>query len=171
MPILLILLLVSLLAYMVVIRRFAPWVPTRRRDLARIVRLLQLQKWDICYDLGSGDGTVALALAKYSHAKVIGIELFPPLYLIALLRSYFQKGNTPRFFLGDMKHHDISDATHVYVFWMGSTLNHDMVSFLRKKVRPGTLILSYIFPIESLPCIHEDRGENGTENPLRLYQV
>ena len=27
------------------------------------------------------------------------------------------------------------------------------------------------FGIESLTGILEDRGENGTENPLRLYQV
>lgn len=70
-------------------RKFAPWLPTRNRDIERIVRIMNIQKNDVCYELGSGDGRVSVYLAKESEASVIGIEVFPLLHAIAMLRARF----------------------------------------------------------------------------------
>lgn len=113
--------LLILLYFVLKMRYFAPWVPTRSRDLERINRTANLTKDDICYDLGSGDGRVAFVLAR-SGAKVIGVEFFPVLYLIAQIRRICTKGPRPIFLLRDIFHTDFSDASCIFVFGLPDTL-------------------------------------------------
>lgn len=42
----------------------APFVPTKKMQIKAALDLLNLKKGDLLYDLGAGDGRVALAAAK-----------------------------------------------------------------------------------------------------------
>jgi precorrin-6B methylase 2 len=43
---------------------FAPWVPTKKRDIVRAIKLSGLQSGEVFYDLGCGDGRVVIEAAK-----------------------------------------------------------------------------------------------------------
>lgn len=43
---------------------FAPWVPTKSRDVKRAIKLSGLRSGEVFYDLGCGDGRVTLEAAK-----------------------------------------------------------------------------------------------------------
>lgn len=68
----------------------APYVPSKRRELARVFdELYELGAGDTVIDLGSGDGVVLRAAAR-KGARAIGYELNPALVLISkwLSRRY-----------------------------------------------------------------------------------
>lgn len=64
-----------------------PYLPTRRRNIAAALDLLNLKPGETLLELGSGDGRVALAAAKRGW-KVVGIELNPLLIIISKLYTW-----------------------------------------------------------------------------------
>ena len=66
----------------------APWVPLKKKDIARIMELAQIKTGDKIYDLGCGDGRLVFASAK-AGANATGIEMFILVYLYAKLKSFF----------------------------------------------------------------------------------
>lgn len=51
----------------------APFVPTGRRDMRRILEIAKIKAGEVVYDLGSGDGRVVREAARRG-AKAVGIE-------------------------------------------------------------------------------------------------
>src|SRR6185295_17661938 len=50
------------------------WVPTPDEVVDRMLRMAQVTKDDLVYDLGAGDGKIAIAAAKKFGARSVGIE-------------------------------------------------------------------------------------------------
>jgi len=85
-----------------VVFRGAPYVPSRKRELAvAFEQLYQLDSSDVLVDIGSGDGIVLREAARRG-ARAIGYELNPVLVMISRLLS---RGST-------------LIATHLADFWM-----------------------------------------------------
>jgi hypothetical protein len=147
---------------------FAPWVPSRRRDVARVTSLAALRPGDVLYDLGCGDGRIVVAAARLG-VRAVGIELAVPLWAIAKLRVLAGgKGNaTVRF--GDLFAARLDDATVVYCFGVPRTLAQKLRAKLLAELAPGTRIISYAFPIEGLSPTRINRRDG--ELPLFLYTV
>ncbi len=73
-----------------VVFRGAPYVPSRKRELAQAFeQLYPLNDKDVLIDIGSGDGIVLREAAKRG-AKAVGYELNPILVGITKLLSYRQ---------------------------------------------------------------------------------
>lgn len=73
-----------------VVFRGAPYVPSKKRQLAKAFdELYPLNERDVLVDIGSGDGIVLREAAK-RKARAIGYELNPILVLIAKLLSRHQ---------------------------------------------------------------------------------
>ena len=53
------------------------WVPTPDEVVDRMLRMAQVTKDDLVYDLGAGDGKIAIAAAKNFGARSVGIEYNP----------------------------------------------------------------------------------------------
>src|SRR6185503_4495160 len=51
--------------------------PTASEVIARMLALAQVTKKDVVYDLGSGDGQVAIAAAKVHGARAVGLDIDP----------------------------------------------------------------------------------------------
>jgi hypothetical protein len=98
-----------------VVFRGAPYVPSKRRQLAvAFDELYQLGGQDVLVDIGSGDGIVLREAAK-RHAKAVGYELNPILVVITWLLSHRQPLVQVRladFWLTPLP----ADTTVVYVF-------------------------------------------------------
>ncbi len=126
----------------------APWVPTRKKDLPRILSLANLKAEEIFYDLGCGDGKVIFYINKNSQAKVIGLELALPFYLLCKLRKLLSKNNNLTFKLKNLFNENLSQADAIYIF-AGSAdkLKNRLKQKLEKELKPGTRVISYAFPM------------------------
>ena len=76
-----------LLLFGVVVFRGAPYVPSKKRDIALAFdELYKLSEKDMLVDIGSGDGVV-LRLAAKKGARAVGYEINPLLVLISRFLS------------------------------------------------------------------------------------
>lgn len=65
----------------------APWLPTRKKDVAHLLEHVDVNPGEHVYELGSGSGTIILALAKkHPQAMFVGCEISILPYLISKLR-------------------------------------------------------------------------------------
>ncbi len=159
----------SFLAMSIAAASLAPWVPSRKKDVLRALQLASPKKGDVIYDLGCGTGTVVLLAAKLYPIKAIGIEMAFPLYLICKIRSLFynKKAGAIKFINKNLFKSDLSDADIVYVFGMPSVLSKRLRPKLETELKPGTKIVSYVFPIEGWDP--EDVDWLKDRNPIYLY--
>lgn len=120
------------------------WVPTPAALATAMLRAAQVKTSDIVYDLGSGDGRIAIAAAKEFGATGYGIEFNPA--MVALARRNAQRagvGGKVSFVQGDIFKTDFSKATVVTMYLLPS-LNLRLRDTILA-MRPGTRVVSHAF--------------------------
>ncbi len=147
----------------------APWVPTRTRDLKRIMKLFNLPVGATLYDIGCGEGKVVLYASKYYQLNGVGIELAIPFYCIAQLRRWIGRNDTCHFILGDLFKQNLSQADAVYVFGMPKKLQARLVTKLKAELKPKAKVVSCAFQIQGLQPIQVDKP-TASDLTLYLYQ-
>jgi ribosomal protein L11 methylase PrmA len=123
------------------------FVPTPHEVVAAMLKVAKVGKGDVVYDLGSGDGRIAIAAVKdYGAARSTGIDIDPQRIkeANANLASSGITGNRVRFLNQDLFTTDISDATVVTLYLLPS-LNLKLIPKFEKELRPGTRIVSHSF--------------------------
>lgn len=144
---------------------WAPWWRTNKKVARAMCRLAKINKNDIVYDLGSGDGTSLIVAAKEFGAKCVGIEIDPLRYLFSKIRFKINGLNAKVKIIKSNFHEiNISDASVIFVYLVPSALNRLLPKF-RKELKKGTKIVSYKYEINS-PLKKYDK-----ENDLRLYAI
>ncbi len=119
-----------------------PYVPTPDEVVAEMLRVANVRKDDILYDLGSGDGRIVITAAKKFGTRGVGLDINPQ--RIKESNENAQKaGVTDRvkFTQGDLFATDLSEATVVTLY-----LLPDVNMKLRPKLlqlKPGTRIVSH----------------------------
>lgn len=144
----------------------APWVPTRRRDIGRVMRIAGLTPGQTFYDLGCGDGRVAAAAGRQS-ARAIGLEMSVMMYLVCLARKAL--GSRAEYRLANAMTTDLSDADVVYVYGLFSTLKDMLKPKLERELKPGAKVISYAFRIEGWTPAVIDRPGRARDLPIYLY--
>ncbi|OGF28896.1 hypothetical protein A2477_02440 [Candidatus Falkowbacteria bacterium RIFOXYC2_FULL_47_12] len=127
---------------------FAPWVPMKSRDLARVFALANLKPNELFYDLGCGDGKVALTAAKKYRARAIGLELALPLLWLCKLRRLFARNSDVTFKWKNLFRENLSQADVVYFFGLPSTIRNRLRQKLERDLKPGARVVSYTFKID-----------------------
>lgn len=149
---------------------FAPWLPSRRRDLARIFKLADLKEGQIFYDLGCGDGRIVIYAALNYKVKAIGLEISLPFYLICRLKQALKKNDNIKFKLKNLFKENLSGADVVYFFGIPDTINKKLVGKLKQELRPGTKIISYSFKLNNwVPKAIDKPAKNDI--PIYLYEA
>lgn len=145
---------------------WSPWWRTNRKVAEAIVKVANITKDDSLYDLGCGDGTALITAAKLKGAHGIGIEIDPSRVAIAKFRvlvgGLHDKLTIKK---GDLFAEDISQASVVIVYLIPKTLNRLEEKF-RTELKPGTRIVSYVYPITYFPEIERDK-----KNQIYVYEV
>ena len=120
------------------------WVPTPDEVVQRMLEVTKVTSKDIVYDLGAGDGKIAIAAGKLG-ARAIGIEYNPDLAKLAQCYVEAEKltANT-RIVRGDVFESDFRDATVVTMYLLPA-LNLKLLPKLLKDLKPGTRIVSHAF--------------------------
>lgn len=139
-----ILFFVILISFTIAALSIAPFVPTRKSDLHRIHSLAKLQPGQIFFEMGFGDSRVSRYIAIHNpKAKVIGIDMCFPLYVIAKIWQVLSPIKNLQIKFGDGFRQDLSKVDVVYVFWVP-----DSMAGLQKKfeqnLKKGAKIISYV---------------------------
>jgi SAM-dependent methyltransferase len=114
-----------------------------------MLKLAQVTRDDVVYDLGSGDGRIVVVAAQKYGARGVGIELNPD--LVKLSRQVAREGEVAdrvTFLEADFFTADISEAT-VVTLWLSAALNARLEPKLKRELRPGARVVSHQFPIGS----------------------
>jgi SAM-dependent methyltransferase len=120
------------------------WLPTPDELAVRLLEVARVGPNDLVYDLGAGDGKIAIAAAQRHGARAVGIEYN------AKLAAFAQReveragvGDRVRIIQGDLFQTDFSSAT-VLTLYLLDELNQQ----LRPRVlsmKPGTRVVSNSF--------------------------
>ncbi len=126
----------------------APYVPTPRHIVLRMLQLADLSKGDVVYDLGSGDGRIVLAAAEEYGVRGVGVEIDSSLVQKSRKKAR-QLGLADRvtFRRGDLFDTDLSEAT-VVVLYLWPDMNNRLRSKLQTELDPGDRVVSHSFDID-----------------------
>ena len=125
-----------------------PFVPTPVEVVDKMLEMAKVQKSDVVYDLGSGDGRVVIRAAKRYGARGIGIEMDQTL-LDKARKSAEAEGvsHMVEFRAEDALKTDLSPAT-VVTLYMLPWFNKAMKPNFEKFLKPGSRIVAHDFGIE-----------------------
>ena len=123
------------------------WVPTPDEVVDRMLRMAQVTANDLVYDLGAGDGKIAIAAAKKFGARTVGIEYDADMAKHA--QGNVEKAGVTakaRIVNGDIFATDFSQATVVTMYLLPA-LNMKLRPTILA-MRPGTRVVSHSFTME-----------------------
>jgi SAM-dependent methyltransferase len=121
------------------------YVPTNPEVVEAMLKMANVTKDDVVYDLGCGDGRIVVAAARAFGAKAIGIDIDPQRIAEANAnaRTAGVEGRV-KFILGDLFEQDFKDATVVTLYLLNQ-LNLKLRPKLWKELKPGTRVVSHAF--------------------------
>lgn len=123
-----------------------PFVPTPEPAVEGMLKLAEVKKGDVVYDLGSGDGRIVIsAVRNHGAERAVGVDINPDRITEAnenARRAGVQ--DQVEFRQGDLFDADISDATVVTLYLLPS-VNERLKPKLLAELKPGTRIVSHGF--------------------------
>ena len=123
----------------------SPWVPTSYKMVYKMLDLADVQPEDLVYDLGCGDGRIAITAARKYQAEAVGIEQNPLLWLwCQIVITVLGLRSRVRIILGNFYKHDLSNADVVACYLLPKT-NKELEHKLLQELRPGTRVISNTF--------------------------
>jgi len=144
------------------------YLPTPYEVVDAMLRLADVRPGDRVYDLGAGDGRIAIAAARDYGARAVGIELDPR--KVAEARANVRRARLEH--LVDIRQEDVlatdlSTATVVTVF-LFPDLNARLAPRLRTELPTGARIVSHRF---GLGDWQPDGRTEAFGHPLLLWRV
>lgn len=120
-----------------------PYVPTSEEVVEVMMRLGEVDKNDMVYDLGSGDGRLPITAAKKYGARGFGVDIDPN--RVREARENAKKAGVEdrvRFVQGDLFETNISEASVVTLYLLPS-INLKLRPKLLSELKPGTKVVSH----------------------------
>jgi len=148
----------------------APFVPTQRKQVERMLKAAKIKPGQKVYDLGSGDGRLVHKAAKLYGADAVGYEYSPLVWALAqILRPLYRSKAKLKY--GNFWRKNLSDADVIVCYLMPHAMkrmNRDIVPKLKK----GTLIISHAFRLPDLkPHRKLLRNKAQKLGPLWIYKI
>jgi len=123
-----------------------PYVPTPQEVVDEMLKLAKVQKGDVLYDLGSGDGRIPItAIEDYGVQKAVGIDINPE--RIKEANENAKKAGVSdrvQFLNQDLFKSNFSEASVVTLYLLPD-INVKLRPQLFKQLKPGTRIVSHDF--------------------------
>ena len=121
------------------------FVPTPQEVVEDMLRLVDVKKGDVLYDLGSGDGRIPVTAAKKYGVRAVGIDIDPN--RIKEANDNARKAGVTRlveFRNEDLFQSNFREATVVTLYLLPD-LNVKLRPRLLGELKPGTRIVSHQF--------------------------
>jgi SAM-dependent methyltransferase len=122
-----------------------PYVPTPAPVVNAMLKLAQVKRGDVLYDLGSGDGRIVIAAARRYGVRGTGVDIDPQ--RVREANANARKAGVAkqvRFLNEDLFAIDFSDATVVTLYLL-PRINLQLRPKLLAELKPGTRIVSHGF--------------------------
>ena len=137
------------------------WVPTPDSLVIKMLETAQVTNKDLVYDLGAGDGKIAIEAARRYGARAVGIEFDPQMADHARQNAKNARvADKVTIITGDIFAENFSQATVVTLYLLPS-LNGKLYPTL-VNMKPGTRIVSNTFTIGSWIPDKTFYGDSGT---------
>jgi SAM-dependent methyltransferase len=122
-----------------------PYVPTPYPVVAEMLKMAEVGKDDLLYDLGCGDGRIVIMAAQQFGTHGIGVDLNPQ-RIKESKENAATAGveNLVQFLEQDLFQADIHNATVVTLYLL-SSVNLKLRPRLLRELKPGTRIVSHDF--------------------------
>src|SRR3989338_5686866 len=135
-----------------------PFVPTSFETVQQMINAAKLTPADNIVDLGSGDGRIVLEAVRTSGCRGLGVEIDPGLVRLSQTRAQ-EMGleDNATFVQQDFWKTDLSSATVVFLFQVPRAMKRLDVE-LKKRLRPGTRVVSHYFGFPGWTPISEDKN-------------
>ena len=155
-----------------------PFVPTPIEVVDRMLEFADVNKEDVVYDLGSGDGRVVIRAAKKYGAKGVGIETDGGLVESARKAAKEERvDERVEFRQADALKSDISAATVITVYMLPS-FNERLRPILEQQLKSGARVVAHDYPIpgwqpikwEEMPLMDTRPEVTPHKHILYLYQ-
>ena len=152
----------------------APYLETPISVVEKMLEMAELDKDDILYDIGSGDGRIVIAAAKKYGVRGVGLELDPQLIRKSTANAKAAGvENLVTFRMEDATKAILSGATVVTMYLLIES-NELMRPHLERQLNIGTLVLTHNYSIErwenKLVDYVSFKAEDGKEHSIYLYR-
>jgi len=120
-----------------------PYVPTDDKVVAEMLKVANVGKNDVLYDLGSGDGRIVITAAKQFGTRGVGVDIDPA--RVKEANENAAKAGVAdrvRFVQQDLFQTDIREATVVTLYLLPA-VNMRLRPKLLKDLKPGTRVVSH----------------------------
>jgi SAM-dependent methyltransferase len=147
------------------------YVPTPNDVVDRMLDLANVQKDDLLYDLGCGDGRIVVTAAKRFGCKAVGYDIDPKRIKESL--ENVAKNNVGHLVTIEQKDIftlDLSKANVITLYLLPS-LNVKLIPQL-KKLRPGSRIVSHDFRMRGVKpdkVVNLTSGEDNAQHEIFLW--
>ena len=122
-----------------------PFVPTPYKVVEQMIRMADVKKDDILYDLGCGDGRIVISAAQKMGTRGVGVDIDPE--RIRESRKNAVKARVEsltKFIEQDLFQTNFSEATVVTMYLLPS-VNLKLRPKLMNELKPGTRVVSHNF--------------------------
>jgi len=126
-----------------------PYVPTKFPVVDEMLKMANVTKADVLYDLGCGDGRIVIGAAQKYGARGVGIDLDPD--RIAESRENAKKagvGGLVAFMEGDLFQADFKEAS-VLSMYLLTSVNLKLRPRILRELKPGTRVVSHNFAMDA----------------------
>jgi hypothetical protein len=146
-----------------------PYVPTRPEIVDAMLRLGEVGRNDVVYDLGCGDGRIVIAAAKRFGARGLGVDIQPDLVNKALADAHWEGvADRAKFSMSDLFEVDLRPAT-VVMLYLSVEINVRLRPKLLEELRPGSRIVSNRFDMGEVWRPERTLVVAGT--PIHLWRI
>lgn len=125
-------------------RNLAPYVPTAPEVVNAMLDMAKLNALDLVYDLGCGDGRIAIEAVRRG-SDAVGIDI-DQVFIDECNSRLIVDGQRPAFVCADIMDVDFTNATVITCYLVRSTMNELQQKF--RQCRPGTRIISHAFMMD-----------------------
>lgn len=154
-------------------KKIVPYVPTPQDVVDRMLQIAGVQKGDVVYDLGSGDGRIVVTAAKKYGVKAIGFEIDPE--RIKESHENIQKAGVEE--LVEIRQQDILtvdlSGASVLTMYLLPDVNLKLRPTIQRQMKPGSRIVSHDFDMGDWKPERTERikDASGWDHTIYLWRI
>lgn len=150
---------------------YVPYVSTPDVVVAEMLRIADVGKDDVLYDLGCGDGRIVITAAKKMDCRGVGVDIDPQRIKDSRENAVRAKvTDRVQFFQQDLFEANISEATVVTLYLLTS-VNLKLRPKLLRELKPGTRVVSHDFSMGEWRPDKTSKVSDYYENHTVYYWV
>ncbi len=163
-----ILLFIIIMTTMLSFISLAPWVPTKKKDLIRINKILKLKKWEKFLEMWCWTAKVCLYIAKNNpDSQIIWIELSPLFYTISKIKIFLSRTKNINIIYGNALKLNLENYNIIYIFGLPETITKKVFPKISKIKNKNFRLISYCFKMTN---DYFKETKHKTENRFAIYE-